>query len=289
MRFIVVLLALTASTAAFAFPRAPFNALTEISQISDKDKGLDAAYDFEGIVKLSNCSGSIVRFEGQPTSSKAIVLTNGHCVAASVFGGMMKPNEVIVNRAVARAMKVYTKDRKLIDIKTTRILYAAMTTTDMALYELSASYADLAAKNVQPLEIASNHPIVGIDIDIVSGYWDRGYSCGIEAFVYKMMEEGYTFFDSIRYAPGCNTIGGTSGSPIIQRGTRYVVGVNNTGNEDGKRCTMNNPCEIDESGEITVKKGTSYGQQTYLTYSCLRADFNIDLSLPGCLLAKPTR
>lgn len=285
MKFILVLLALSLSSVAHAFPKAPFDALTHISNF---DKNL-ADYDFEGIVKLNNCSGSIVKFENQPMSSKAIVLTNGHCVSSGIFGGMIKPGEVIFNKAVSRNMKVYDQSKRLIDIKTTRIIYAAMTVTDMALYELSVSYADLAAKSVDAFELISNHPIVGIDIDIVSGYWDRGYSCGIESFIFKMMEGGYTFADSIRYAPGCDTIGGTSGSPIIQRGTRYVVGVNNTGNESGKQCTMNNPCEIDENGQVTAEKGVSYGQQTYLTYTCLRADFNIDLNLPGCKLAKPTK
>jgi hypothetical protein len=288
MKFIVFLLALSVSTAAHAFPKAPFNALTQISEFSSLDKNL-ADYDFEGIVKLSNCSGSIVKFENQPMSSKAIVLTNGHCVPAGIFGGMIKPGEVIVNKAVSRSMKVYDQSKRLVDIKTTRIIYATMTVTDMALYELNTTYSDLAAKNIDAFELVSSRPIVGIDIDIVSGYWDRGYSCGIESFVFKMMEEGYTFADSIRYAPGCNTIGGTSGSPIIQRGTRNVVGVNNTGNESGKQCTMNNPCEIDENGQVTAEKGVSYGQQTYLTYSCLRADFNLDLNLPGCMLAKPKR
>ena len=43
-------------------------------------------YSPNGIVKLSNCSGSIVQFEGQSTSSQAYVLTNGHCIR--LFGYM---------------------------------------------------------------------------------------------------------------------------------------------------------------------------------------------------------
>ena len=94
--------------------------------------------------------------------------------------------------------------------------------------------------------------------------------------------------DSIRYSPtGCEVYGGTSGSPVIAKGERVVVGVNNTGNESGKECKMNNPCEIDESGNVTVIKGRGYAQQTYWFYSCLSMDFDIDLAKPGCELPKP--
>jgi hypothetical protein len=81
-------------------------------------------------------------------------------------------------------------------------------------------------------------------------------------------------------------IGGTSGSPIIARGTRTVIGINNTGNEDGLRCEENNPCEIDEKGNVFYQRGQNYGQQTYWIYSCLTPNFDIDLNKPGCLLAK---
>jgi len=101
-----------------------------------------------------------------------------------------------------------------------------------------------------------------------------------------MKEDVWTFTDSVRYTQGCDTIGGTSGSPIIARGERRVVAINNTSNESGRRCTMNNPCEIDEAGQITVRKGVRYGQQTYQTYSCLTPDFRIDVNLPGCELPR---
>jgi V8-like Glu-specific endopeptidase len=95
------------------------------------------------------------------------------------------------------------------------------------------------------------------------------------------------FTDSIRYTDECATVGGTSGSPIIARGTRSVIAINNTANENGKSCAVNNPCEITQDGKVTVLKDKKYGQQTYNIYSCLRPDFNIDLSIAGCVLPKP--
>jgi V8-like Glu-specific endopeptidase len=273
-----------ASTATWAFPVAPFNALEQKNLKSFHS--LDArGYDFEGIVKLSNCSGSLVAFNGQPLSSKAIVMTNGHCI--SVPGGFLKPGEVWSNRAANRSMKVYDKNMKLHNIKATKILYATMTNTDVAFYELNESFNEIFARTeVRPLLLDSVRPLTGISIDIISGYWDRGYSCEIDGFVFAMREDAWTFRDSIRYTAGCDTIGGTSGSPIIARGERRVVAINNTSNESGRRCTMNNPCEVDEQGEVTVRKGVRYGQQTYNTYTCLTPDFQIELGRTGCELPK---
>ena len=263
-----------------AMPLGPFDAL----KVENKNlQGLDPKYDFNGIIKLSNCSGAIIRYSGMPETSKAIAMTNGHCLG----GGMPDPGEVISNQSVSRSMKVYNKSQKLISINAAKVLYATMTNTDVTLYELKETYKDLLAKGVDAFDLEGTHPGLGTSIDIVSGYWDRGYRCNIDAFIFELREAGWTMKDSIRYSStGCNTIGGTSGSPIIQTGTRTVVGINNTGNEDGKKCTMNNPCEVDEQGKIVVKPNASYGQQTYRIYSCLTPDFKIDLSLPNCELFK---
>ena len=282
LKLVLALIFVLSIQNAFSFPRAPFDAL----KVNSNAKKVDfLGYDFEGIVKLSNCSGSLIQFSGQPDTANALVMTNGHCL--STPNGMLKPGEVWNNRAVSRSMKVFDKNMKLRAIKAIKVVYATMTNTDVTIYELNETYAQIAQSGIEPLVLDGVRPIVGVNIDIVSGYWDRGYTCNIDGFVFKLEEAGWTFSDSIRYSkPGCETIGGTSGSPIIQKGTRFVVGINNTGNEDGGRCTMNNPCEIDANGNVTVLKKTSYGQQTYNFYSCLTPDFKVDLQIPGCTLPK---
>ena len=116
MKFLMLFAALIGSQAVHAFPKAPFNALEVTIEHSDKSDVL-AQYDFEGIIKLSNCSGSLIRFAGQPMTSKAVVLTNGHCHQAGAFGGMIKPGEVIVNKALSRDMKIFNKAMKLFPVK----------------------------------------------------------------------------------------------------------------------------------------------------------------------------
>ena len=162
-----------------------------------------------------------------------------------------------------------------------------MTDTDSALYRLKETYNDLKKLGIEAFELSENRPQVGDNIEIISGYWERGYSCQIDDFIFRLKEASWTFVDSIRYTnTGCKTIGGTSGSPIIDSDTRLVVGVNNTANESGRRCSMNNPCEVDENNSVTVRRGATYGQQTYLIYSCLNSQNEFDLQLPGCELPK---
>ena len=288
MKLIALLFSVTLSLSAYAIPKAPFDALKVNRAI---DFSLDNnGYDFEGIIKLSNCSGSLIRFSGQPTSSKAYVLTNGHCYSSGPFGGMLKPGEVITSKSANRSMKIFDKDMNLFPVTASKVAFAAMTDTDITLYELTQSYDEISKKyKIEAFDLDTVRPFEGVNIDIVSGYWDRGYTCAIDAFIFNLKEGDWLFKDSIRYTDGCNTIGGTSGSPIIEKGTRKVIAINNTANENGRHCTVNNPCEVSQDGKVTVLKDKKYGQQTYNLYSCLRPDFTIDLSVQGCLLPKPAK
>ena len=246
--------------------------------------GIDAAaYDFEGILELSNCSGSLVRFDDSNDADQALVLTNGHCVQ------MLDPGKVLINQKASRSFSVLdAKAAKIGTVRAQRLLYATMTKTDMALYQLVETYQNISSKyKIDPLTIAREAPSTGTDIEIISGYWKRGYSCSIEAQIYVLKEGGWSWQDSLRYSrPGCETIGGTSGSPVIATGTRTVVAINNTGNESGRKCDVNNPCEVDENGKITYQKGLSYAQQTYWLYSCRNDEGHLDLQKAGCLLPK---
>jgi len=266
---------------AFEIPK-PF--AKSIPLTSDYVESNYLQYDFEAIVKLSNCSGAVIRFSGQPDTSKAYVLTNGHCIQKP--GGYLSPGEVWSNKTVSRSMRVFDAKMKLHYVTATSIVYATMTNTDSAIYELKETYRDLMDLGIDAYLLIESRPLLNTNIDIVSGYWDRGYRCHIDGFVHELLEGDWTFTDSIRYSDfGCETIGGTSGSPIIETGTRNVIGINNTGNKDGGRCTLNNPCESDIDGNITVML-RSYGQQTFHFYNCLTPDFKIDLTVSGCNLPK---
>lgn len=243
-----------------------------------------STYNFEGILALSGCSGSLVRFDDSLDSDPGLVLTNGHCVS------MMSPGAVIVNRPAIRSFDILSQTgSKVGTIRSDILVYATMTKTDFALYRLQLSYQEIRERyNTEALLLARDLPEVGLPIEIISGYWKRGYSCEIESYAYTLKEGNWLFESSVRYSrPGCEVIGGTSGSPVLAAGTRTVVAVNNTINERGARCTINNPCEIDESGEVTYEKGFGYAQQTSWIYTCRNESGDIDLSVDGCLLPRP--
>ncbi|MFE0174489.1 trypsin-like serine peptidase [Streptomyces sp. NPDC059002] len=243
------------------------------------------AVDFAGTVALSNCSGSVVRTPQAAPDDPALVLTNGHCIES----GFPAAGEVIVDQPSTRTFKLLdAKANEVATLKATKVSYATMTDTDITIYQLTTSYRDITKKyGIKPLELDADHPVKGRAITVVSGYWKKTYSCSIDGFVYRLKEGEWTWKDSVRYTPECQTIGGTSGSPVIDHKTGKVTAINNTGNEDGERCTLNNPCEVDRNGNVTVRKGINYAQQTYGIVPCVGKGSKIDLARPGCKLPRP--
>lgn len=267
------------SSSAFAFPE--FERSLPPSPLAAP---FDNTYDFRGIIALSNCSGSLVRFDDSQDTDQAMVLTNGHCI------GMLDPGVVRYKERSTRSFDVLAANAsKLGTVRATQLIFATMTKTDMALYELQETYADILKKfQISALTLARQSPAVDTPIEVISGYWKRGYSCAVDAITFNLQEGKWLFEESVRYSrPGCAVIGGTSGSPVLEAGTRTVVAVNNTINESGSRCRVNNPCEIDEEGNVTAEKGVGYAQQTFWAYSCRNEEGVIDLATPGCLLPKP--
>src|SRR5689334_7944464 len=242
--------------------------------------------DFTGIAALSNCSGSLVRFASSVSTDRAMILTNGHCLES----GMPQPGVVVVNTSSSRTFTLLQPNASTAGrVQADRVLYSTMTKTDVTLYRLTETYAAIQSECSAPaLTLAQSAPANGAGMAVVSGYWKRIYTCSVQSTIPELREAGWVMKSSIKYRqPGCETIGGTSGSPIVSTSTGEVIGVNNTGNEDGGRCTMNNPCEVDANGNITVDQGAAYGQQTWWFYTCLSASRTIDLNKAGCLLQKP--
>ncbi|MFF4210017.1 serine protease [Streptomyces sp. NPDC001796] len=243
------------------------------------------AVDFAGTVSLSNCSGSVIRFPNSADGDPALVLTNGHCLETGFPG----PGEVIVDQASSRSFGLLNSSgTRIATLRASKVAYSTMTDTDVTIYQLTRTYAQIRSSyGISPLTVADTHPVAGTAIKVVSGYWKRIYSCNIDGFVYRLKEGDWAWKDSVRYTSACNTIGGTSGSPVVDNATGKVVAVNNTGNEDGERCTENNPCEVDASGNVTVRQGINYAEETYQIPACFGAGNKLNLNASGCVLPKP--
>ncbi|MER7697610.1 MULTISPECIES: serine protease [unclassified Streptomyces] len=267
-----------------AVPQAPYAAPAVAAKAVKAAKG-PKAVNFAGTVALSNCSGSVVRSPDSAPTDPALVLSNGHCMESGFPG----PGEVVVDQPSSRTFTLLNASgRGVGTLRASKIAYGTMTDTDLSLYQLTTTYRQIEAKHgIRALELDTAHPVAGTAITVASAYWKRTYSCAIDGFAHRLKEGRWTWKDSVRYTPECRTIGGTSGSPVIDDATGKVVAVNNTGNESGQECTDNNPCEVDENGEVTVREGINYAQQTYNMVPCIGPGSRIDLDREGCGLPRP--
>ncbi|WP_405934438.1 serine protease [Streptomyces longwoodensis] len=243
------------------------------------------AVSFAGTVSLSNCSGSVIRFPASVDTDPALVLTNGHCLET----GFPSPGQVITGQSSSRSFGLLNSaGTRVGTLRANQVVYSTMTDTDVTIYRTTITYASIRSTyGINALTVQDTHPVAGTAITVASGYWKRLYNCNIDGFVYRLKEGDWTWKDSVRYTSACNTIGGTSGSPVIDQSTGKVVAVNNTGNEDGERCTVNNPCEVDQNGTVTVRQGINYAEETYQIPACFTTGNRLNLSASGCTLPKP--
>jgi hypothetical protein len=237
--------------------------------------------NFEGIVALNNCSGSVVRFLDSQPSDRALVMTNGHCL-----GSFIEPGGHRYRVATNRSFQVLDQKAKTLGtVQSDSLVYATMTQTDLAFYRLTITYQDFQSRfGFEALTISPDLAQEGTEIEILSGYWRQSYNCAIEAVAFQVFEGDWIFESSLRYTSACQTKGGTSGSPILDAQSRMVIGINNSRNESGQKCTINNPCESDESGNVQIFPGRGYGQQIAWAYTCLNKNREIDLMTQGCEL-----
>ncbi|MFI8072816.1 serine protease [Streptomyces sp. NPDC086033] len=255
-----------------------------LSQLTSPSPQLKAV-TLAGTVSLSNCSGSVIRFPNSLDTDPALVLSNGHCLTT----GFPEPGEVLTNQASSRTFGLLNSaGTKVATLRANKLAYGTMTDTDVSIYQLTSTYASIKSSyGISALTVQDTHPTAGTAITVASGYWKRLYSCNIDGFAYRLKEGDWTWKDSVRYTSACQTIGGTSGSPVIDQSTGKVVAVNNTGNEDGERCTENNPCEVDANGNVTVREGINYAQEIYNIPACFTTGNQLNLNASACTLPKP--
>ncbi|RBQ17020.1 serine protease [Spongiactinospora rosea] len=244
-----------------------------------------ATVDLAGTINVGGCSGALVRTPSGAPDDPALIMTNGHCYE----GAGPVADEVLVDRPAQRAFDLLdAAGEPVASLFTARAVYVTLTGTDIALYRLNETYRQLEQKyRVRPLTLSSKRPQVGTDIKVISGSHRKIFSCGIGKLVYRVLETGNVTKDVIRYTRKCDTGPGTSGSPIVDAATGQVVGINNTSNREGGRCTLDNPCEMDRDGVISVHKNLAYGTQTYWLTTCVGAGGKLDLGRAGCLLPRP--
>lgn len=282
MKFLLAVVMSLSAASAFAVKQAPYANPLVVRFPSLKSA---AAIDFEGIVKLSGCSGSLVTFKGAPKSNKGIVMTNGHCLPINA------PGQVVTNLALKpnTSVGLFDGNKKLNKLPLTRVIYATMTDTDVTFYESSLTYAEIEKQfNTEAFVLNDELVRLGTNIEVVSGYWEISTICEAEAIAPILREDVFIWKNAIRYSSKCMTKGGYSGSPVVELNTRTVVGLHNTGNNGKLDCSENNPCEQDEAGVLIFRElNRRYAQQVFQFYGCLNSKYEIDVKVQGCSAPKP--
>lgn len=247
----------------------------------------DPGPNVEGTAEVGDCKGAVVRAATARPEDPALALTNGHCVPS----GRPAPGKALIDRPADLPRPVTIADSAgypQTTARATRLVYATMTGTDVALYRLDKTYAQLAKEGAKVFRLTTTPMRAGDEL--LMAYSGSRPHCTVEAVVPYLREAGYQQKDSVRYAQSdtCASRPGYSGSTLLSLDANTVMGINNTHNRDGGRCTESNPCEVGRNGAVTVRKGRSYGQQVHRISACLAKGSRFDPFRPGCALTSVT-
>jgi hypothetical protein len=240
---------------------------------------------------ITACSGSLVTFEGHTASQKALVLTAGHCIGKGSAGGYPGPGEVFKNQKMDGTfltIRTLGREHQGACIGLNALLYATMTDTDIALYELTETYQDLAQRiGAVPFWVSRDPVAPGTKLRAPSGHHEDDLACTFSADVGNVKEHVWSWGPMMRLA-GCTLKPGSSGSPLISETDGRVVGVASTTYEEtNEPCSLHNPCEVDTSGQTSVRsKDTPYGHYAHRLAACVSASGQLDLSLATCVLPR---
>lgn len=234
--------------------------------------------DFEATVQYLGCSAAIIRFDDNQPEDKGVLLTNGHCVE------FLSPNTAIGDIDEERVVSVLNSNgNETGTLFLTKLLYATMTNTDLALFELEDSYQEIQNRfGIEALILSRTPATGGTAIRIPSALHLEEYRCDIDGIVPTLRESVWEWTNSLRYF--CDTIKGTSGAPIIALESGLVIGVNNTVSSAGVACEIDSPCEVNDDGSIIFMENLAYGQQTSDLYLCRDEVGELDFGKTECPL-----
>lgn len=206
-------------------------------------------YPQNAIAMTNGCSAFLLN------SKEPTIVTNGHCVGRIPNGvewkDKYKEKEFIFQSPVTKEQVVLHSEK---------ILYATMTGTDIAVMNLVEKWDELKKLGLVGLRIYPDHAKSEMEIVRVERYpVFSQYNCFIEKVIPKLTEAQWSWTNAFRH--NCDNWGGASGSAIIDKSSGLLIGIHNTANEEGKLCSENNPCEIDDDGKVEAYIGKGYGQR----------------------------
>jgi uncharacterized protein (TIGR03437 family) len=262
------------------------------SQLLQNADGRSAAYNGIGRFRgPATCTAFLVR---TADSAPAYAFTNGHCL------GFLGANEVVLDRPLTGTLTLNwfidtPASRYAVPLK--RAVWASMKGVDLAIVELQATAADLAARGFRPLPLATAPAAEG-DAVLNVGAPSTSIPPGEEFLRLGACTLGPRV-DLLEFRwrmPGflrndCPDVkGGSSGSPLLDARTGEAIGIVNTGTVDefergaGYDCYLNHPCEFTPGRKPRVLDNTSYAFPLDGVRECFDAAGVFDLQRAGCPL-----
>ena len=155
----------------------------------------------------------------------ALLLTAGHCVPSfDEQAERPAPGTALIDRPVTDGDVPILDEHGYLLTSTSadRLVYATMTGTDIAVYRLDESYAQLAARGVKILRVTDASPHASDPVSLVLAA-DGTMTCHVEAIVPTLREGPWEQQDAIRLAAesGCETYPGTSGAAVVASRWRH--------------------------------------------------------------------
>ncbi len=211
---------------------------------------------FDAFAVGLDCGGSYFKLEGQPSNHKAMYISAGHCFQVTDEG------------------KYYYDP----DPNAVGNIYSTMTKLDVSINRSAKTIAEIEAEG-KTVYVLSQKPM-----GLGESFYFSNQTCLLQDIVHSLREGQWTWFGSYKYDPSCEREHGMSGMPLISTVSNQIVGVHNTGHDGEEDCIENNPCEVDESGNVRGFPGNGYGQPTHSLYQCFNDKYEFDLGLETCEL-----
>jgi hypothetical protein len=209
------------------------------------------------------CTAFLWKPDGALPESKALALTNGHCVMP--YASRSSSYEVWVKQPASAGWDIkfnYFVDTPAAQksIAVSSIVYSTMKALDLAVLELNASWSELEREGLLPLpkaakpaEPSSTIRTVGIPQGSfpLSEQFLREARCAEEKTV-SVVEWYWTWFDAHRNS--CADIReGSSGSPVLNAdGAVYAILNTTSAGGISDSCYLGNPCELQRPGAVMV-------------------------------------
>ena len=231
-------------------------------------------------VLAGDCSGAVFTMPGMTEEQQALVLTNGHCIGQGSFMGRYPDHgEFFINHEHHHRV-ILKKDKRERGRRFSyrNILFATMTSLDIAIIELDASYKQLRKEGYAIYSVADEDVRPGMVIEFDSYNRLVHSVCEVDGIVPSLREGPWTWNNSIRMKAGrqCRYVHGQSGTAGIEQSSSLIYGLAQTMYEGGKPCSFNNPCEVHyENDTSTISTGVAhqpYAVSTRFLYACYDED-----------------